>query len=596
MTTSRAGTAFEARGCRALARLGGRLTLVYGFATALGLLAAAGSAAAVVAGETVVLAAVAARAIGWAGMLMPARHGRHAADLGTWVPRSPRVRRAVPVLLVGVAVACAALTLERVCGLAPVLGWDRVHAVAGWVLPGVGLGLALATGPVWGLLSLAVLAVVFRALVAPTALDGVTGTLVGAAVTVVVGAAVHLAARTGFRVTELASRAAEDADLARLGAQRQLGDRRRTDRLLHDTVLATLTLLAHAAVGVPVAEVRAACRRDLALLNGTVPAPDAGPPDHGEIAPVLPAGPWPAVPSPAGPSSAVPTRRDGGAQEAVVVTARSNGTAANGVGAVARPRRRGAADATTVDLTGAGAGAGADAAPATGALSTCLHEVRRLAVRLGIELRVHLQSDSVAEVLAANRAPADPRLLKAWSGAVAECVTNIARHAQVGGADVVLGLSGEALVTVVVDEGVGFDPAAVSGERLGLVGSVQERVAEVGGQARIWSRPGQGTVVELLLPWSRRQEVAGVPVQPGADRAGRGRPAASDGGAVLDRPAVHGSWERDALHLATPVVRDPVVPAGLGAAAEPRLVVEPTLVVEPKPAVDPTVVVREVRR
>jgi hypothetical protein len=41
------------------------------------------------------------------------------------------------------------------------------------------------------------------------------------------------------------------------------------DRLLHDTVLATLTVLAHEGVGVAPGEIRAACARDLGVLTGS---------------------------------------------------------------------------------------------------------------------------------------------------------------------------------------------------------------------------------------------------------------------------------------------------------------------------------------
>jgi signal transduction histidine kinase len=47
------------------------------------------------------------------------------------------------------------------------------------------------------------------------------------------------------------------------------------------------------------------------------------------------------------------------------------------------------------------------------------------------------------------------------------------------------------------DEGVGFDPARVDPTRLGLQRSIIERVADWGGQASVCSGPGEGTVVSL---------------------------------------------------------------------------------------------------
>ena len=53
---------------------------------------------------------------------------------------------------------------------------------------------------------------------------------------------------------------------------------------------------------------------------------------------------------------------------------------------------------------------------------------------------------------------------------------------------------------LVVDEGRGFDPAAVPEDRLGLRASVQERLAVLGGSVAVWSRPGRGTSVKISIP------------------------------------------------------------------------------------------------
>jgi len=437
MTSALHGTAFEARGCRALATLGGRLVVATGIATAAGLATAAGRAAVPTCVQVLVLCGLAGPAVGAAGALLPA-HGRHAADVAGWAPRSVVGRRALALLLVVAVLACGLAVLHRLTALAPLLGWPRVEALAGWVVPGFGVGLALATGPLRGLVSLAVLAGGLRVLMAPEALPGLPATIGVAALPVAAAATVHLVARQGFRATELAARAAEAAEAARRRAGQEMLARRRTDRVLHDTVLATLTLLAHAGVGVPAAELRAACRRDLAVLGGSGPtvidlaAVERRQPERTAV-------PCPPGTPPGGPDD---------------LTARLSG-------------------------------------------------VRAQAARSGLDLRVHLQATPPA----AGRAEPDPAVLRAWSGALAECVTNVARHAGVAAADVVVGVTGDRLVTVVLDEGVGFDPAQVPPGRLGLAGSVHERLVEVGGRARVWSTPGQGTVVELQVPWSWRARV-----------------------------------------------------------------------------------------
>ena len=63
------------------------------------------------------------------------------------------------------------------------------------------------------------------------------------------------------------------------------------------------------------------------------------------------------------------------------------------------------------------------------------------------------------------------------------------------------------------DDGVGFDPASVPEERLGVRVSIVERVANAGGTACIDSRPGQGTVVRVMWP---SRLVVGPPTEEGS--------------------------------------------------------------------------------
>jgi signal transduction histidine kinase len=83
-----------------------------------------------------------------------------------------------------------------------------------------------------------------------------------------------------------------------------------------------------------------------------------------------------------------------------------------------------------------------------------------------------------------------------------EAITNIARHAQAGAATVRLTRSDGLLSLLVEDNGVGFDPAQVTGRRedlrLGILG-MQERAAIIGGDLRIDSQPGRGTRVLLTV-------------------------------------------------------------------------------------------------
>jgi signal transduction histidine kinase len=101
-------------------------------------------------------------------------------------------------------------------------------------------------------------------------------------------------------------------------------------------------------------------------------------------------------------------------------------------------------------------------------------------------------------------------VVRALSNAVREALSNVAAHAGTGEAWVTVRQTapeGDAEVpcgvrVVVRDKGAGFDRARVDTARLGLRRSITERTAECGGQAAIWSAPGQGTEVSLSWPAS----------------------------------------------------------------------------------------------
>lgn len=90
-----------------------------------------------------------------------------------------------------------------------------------------------------------------------------------------------------------------------------------------------------------------------------------------------------------------------------------------------------------------------------------------------------------------------PTKLDAFIYALIECIENVRRHAQVDEAHVTLSDDGAVVRGVVTDDGVGFDPDAVSHGRLGFVESVVARIEDVGGTVRVFSAPGAGTTVVL---------------------------------------------------------------------------------------------------
>jgi len=310
--------------------------------------------------------------------------------------------------------ALAALTLLAVALPACLAETERrvVPLVATWVISSGAASMTLAVSPLVGgavLVWLDAVAVTVGALAgSPLAVVDLAGPVTTYGVTAVVAVFV----RRGFRITETAVVATEAAQVSQQVAQARWAARRRADRVLHDTVLSTLSVLAHGGAGVPADRLRAACRDDAELL------------------------------------------------------------------------RRGLGDGADVQRRAEPTAGGTD-----DALDTL---VRRFAER-GLLVRLHRVGSGP---------PPDPELIDALVPAVRECLGNVARHAGVDAADVVVDSEPTAVNVIVADEGAGFDPAAVPPDRLGLAQSVIGRLAELGGSARVWSTPGQGTSVHLRLPRS----------------------------------------------------------------------------------------------
>jgi len=85
---------------------------------------------------------------------------------------------------------------------------------------------------------------------------------------------------------------------------------------------------------------------------------------------------------------------------------------------------------------------------------------------------------------------------------VKEAIHNIVKHSRATEAWVRATVSDQALDMVVEDNGCGFERAPDDAVSDGLR-NMRQRLAEVGGECRIESRPGQGTKVALRLPWPK---------------------------------------------------------------------------------------------
>ncbi|QEO13577.1 ATP-binding protein [Agromyces intestinalis] len=95
--------------------------------------------------------------------------------------------------------------------------------------------------------------------------------------------------------------------------------------------------------------------------------------------------------------------------------------------------------------------------------------------------------------------------VEALYSAAVQAMVNSLQHADDGTRPTrrelrIRGVRAAGCVIEVADTGVGFDPAMVPTERLGLRVSIEERLAGAGGTATITSSPGHGTTVTLVWP------------------------------------------------------------------------------------------------
>ncbi|MHC4353520.1 MAG: PAS domain-containing protein [Planctomycetota bacterium] len=87
-----------------------------------------------------------------------------------------------------------------------------------------------------------------------------------------------------------------------------------------------------------------------------------------------------------------------------------------------------------------------------------------------------------------------------------ESLRNIAKHANVKKAEVLLTGTDEGIQLCIKDNGIGFDPVSVRGKGgLGLA-SMEERVRLIQGEFSIQSQSERGTTIELWIPLSRRSK------------------------------------------------------------------------------------------
>jgi two-component system sensor histidine kinase UhpB len=93
---------------------------------------------------------------------------------------------------------------------------------------------------------------------------------------------------------------------------------------------------------------------------------------------------------------------------------------------------------------------------------------------------------------------------------VQEALNNVVKHAEAEHVNVTLVFEPMVIRARIRDDGRGFDPLAKREPHngrpsLGLVG-IHERAGLLGGESLISSQPGQGTLVEVIIPCSQNSE------------------------------------------------------------------------------------------
>lgn len=116
-----------------------------------------------------------------------------------------------------------------------------------------------------------------------------------------------------------------------------------------------------------------------------------------------------------------------------------------------------------------------------------------------IAARVERLHHVPVEAVVVGDGPVDEAVRTVLSAA-SEAATNAARHAGAAKVFVFVELEEHLVTAAVRDEGCGFDPSAVPGDRRGLADSIRGRVLAAGGEVLIDTAPGEGTEVTVRVP------------------------------------------------------------------------------------------------
>ena len=112
--------------------------------------------------------------------------------------------------------------------------------------------------------------------------------------------------------------------------------------------------------------------------------------------------------------------------------------------------------------------------------------------------RIEQTFDIHIQVVTVGDRPVDEGV-RATIAATGEALTNAARHSGADRVSVYSEVSRESTDIWISDQGAGFDPEVVAGDRYGIAESIVGRMESNGGAATVSSTPGEGTEVHLRL-------------------------------------------------------------------------------------------------
>ncbi len=113
--------------------------------------------------------------------------------------------------------------------------------------------------------------------------------------------------------------------------------------------------------------------------------------------------------------------------------------------------------------------------------------------------RIEADFDIPVEVVTVGDAPMTDAM-RALAGAAGEALINAAKHSKVDRISLFVETTDSLAEVFVSDQGVGFTPETINGDRRGIADSIIGRMTRHGGSAEVHSEPGEGTEVHLTMP------------------------------------------------------------------------------------------------